>query len=718
MQPGIRGVARRMLSLSVNMRGMVCWPEVQLPIHGIRRGVEVRSPMSSSKKRTHWYVFLMQVLIIAGLATWSSRQAAATEEGDPPSRAARLSFLKGQVSFQPAGESEWAEAIANRPLTVGDRLWTDTGARAELSTGSVTIRLGASTDLTFLNLDDRILQMQLTQGTVLVRVQRLRGDELVEVDTPNQAFSILRTGSYRIEAGENGASTLVTVRTGEGEASGGGDTYTVRSGQSTRFTGTDHLDATDLQSSRLDELDQWSQSRDRRADGSASARHVSHDVVGYEDLDDNGTWRVDPSYGDVWTPIRVTAGWAPYHYGHWAWISPWGYTWVDDAPWGYAPFHYGRWVTIGGRWGWVPGPVEVEAVYAPALVAFIGGPSFSLSISVGGAEVGWFPLGPREVYMPGYHVSRGYVERVNVSNTRVSNTTITNVYNTQVTNEYRTTNITYVNRTAPGGVTVVPRQAFAGAQPVARAAVKVDVQRIAAAPIGTTAAAAPTRSAVFGTAKVQGAPKPPAAVASRAVVAKAPPPPPPVPFAQQQRALEAHPGQPLARQEVESVRPPAAAGAQPLVKQAPPGKPAVARGDRTAEAPKPAEQAAPPAAKPAEQAKSSPPKPTEQAAQPPAAKPAEQAKANPPKPAEQAARPPAAKPDEHAKQQASPPKPAEAARPPAPTTVARVPQQPERPTTEAKDAKPPSKAQDAKPPSKAHDPKQESDHQAQREATP
>ena len=668
--------------------------------------------MSKTRTKTHWYVLLAQVLIIAVLAVRSSQLAVAEDETDPPSRVARLSSVRGPVSFQPAGESEWVRAIANRPLTTGDRLWTDAGpGRAELTTGSVTIRLDASTDFAFVNLDDRIVQMQLTQGTVTVRVQRLRRDENVEVDTPNQAFSILQPGSYRIETSEDGASTLVTVRSGEGEASGGGDTYTIHSGQSTRLTGTDRLEATDVRSARLDDFDQWGLTRDRRSEGSPSARYVSPDVVGYEDLDDNGTWRTDPSYGHVWIPTRTASGWAPYHDGHWAWISPWGYTWVDDAPWGYAPFHYGRWVTIEGRWGWVPGPVEVEAVYAPALVAFIGGPSFGVSLSVGGggsrAEVGWFPLGPREVYVPGYHVSRGYVDRVNVSNTRVSNTTITNVYNTQITNEYRTTNVKYVNRAAPGGVTVVSQQAFTSAQPVGRAAVKVDEQRIAAAPVGRTAAATPTRNAVFGTSGAESASRPPAAVAGRSVVAKSPPPPPPVPFAIQQRALEAHPGQPLARHEVESVRPPATA--EPLVRQAPPGRPAVARDERAAKQPgpsKPAEQVAQPPAPKAEERTAKQPgpsKPAEQVAQPPAPKAEERAakQPGPPKPAEQVAQPPAPKAEERAAKQPGPPKPAEqVARPPAPKGEERAAKQPAQPKlAEAQPSKPPRLAQDvAQPP--------------------
>ncbi len=523
------------------------------------------------------------VLLVLAFVTLAFPQQAAADDDDPPSRVARLNYLRGSVSFQPAGETDWVSAVVNRPMTTGDRLWTDNDARAEMHIGSAAIRLDTNTGFSFLNLDDRTVQIQLSEGTLNLRVKRVDPDEILEVDAPNLAFSILQPGQYRIQASEDGNSTMVTVRSGQGEATGGGRTYTVNSGLSGAFTGTDSLQADIYRSADNDEFDNWSQDRDRRDDGSRSARYVSHDVVGYEDLDDNGTWRSDRNYGDIWVP-RVAAGWAPYRDGHWAWISPWGWTWVDDEPWGYAPFHYGRWVNVEGNWGWVPGPVAVRPVYAPALVAFIGGPRFGLAISVGGGggDVGWFPLGPREVYVPGYNTSRAYVDRVNVSNTTVNSTTITNVYNTQVTNiNNNTTNrteITYANRTVPGGVTAVPQSAFTSAQPVARAAVKMDAQQIVSAPVNSRAAFVPTKSSVLGTSAPTGAriAQPPAAVASRTVVAKTPPPPPPVPFEKQQQSLAAHPGQPLARTEVQNLRPANAPAAQPLVRQAPPGKPAVA----------------------------------------------------------------------------------------------------------------------------------------------
>jgi hypothetical protein len=393
----------------------------------------------------------------------------------------------------------------------------------------------------------------------------------VEVDTPNQAFSIFRPGQYKVEAGDDGTYTVVTVREGEGESTGNGQTYTVHQGQQATFSGTDRLSADVVQVGEPDEFDQWSDRRDRRFDDSPTARYVSRDVVGAEDLDEYGDWRPSHEYGNVWYP-RVDPGWAPYHAGHWAWVDPWGWTWVDDAPWGYAPFHYGRWAFVEGRWGWVPGPVEVRPVYAPALVVFVGGGGPAM-----GGNVAWFPLGPREVYVPSYHVSPAYVNRVNISNTTVTQTTVTNVYNTTVINNTTVVNnVTYANRNVSGAVTAVPQQAFAGGQPVAHAAVQVTRQQLAAAPLSARIAVAPSRTAVVGVqvATATRVPTPPAAVLNRPVIAKAAPPPAAVSFAAKQQALVAHPGQPVAPQEMQRLRP--AQMAQPLVRQAPPAKPATA----------------------------------------------------------------------------------------------------------------------------------------------
>jgi hypothetical protein len=641
----------------------------------------------------------------------SALSVAQDDQDDPPSRVARLGYMEGSVSFQPAGEDDWVGAVPNRPMTTGDKLWADRGSRAEVQLGSSVIRLSENTGISILDLDDHTVQIQLSSGAISIRARRLDDNDDFEIDTPNLAFTLSELGNYRVEASEDGTYSIVTIRAGRGDATGNGQTYSLHAGQVGTFSGTDSLDADVEQIGDPDQFDTWADGRERRYDYSRSAQYMSRDVVGFDDLDDSGDWRDDSSYGHVWFP-HVDGGWAPYHEGHWDWIDPWGYTWVDDSPWGYAPFHYGRWVSVGGRWGWIAGPPAERPVYAPALVVFVGGGGGF------GGNIGWFPLGPREVYVPTYPVSRAYVERVNISSTTVNVTQVTNVYNTTIINKSTTvTNITYANRTVPGAVTAVPQGAFAGAQPVAKASVRMTPQQIAAAPVSARVAVNPTREAVLG-AKASTAghvTAPPAAVMSRQVVAKKTPPPPPVPFAKKQQAMAAHPGQPLPKKEMASLRP--AAAARPAVKVAPPGKPATptvghppanagpARPGQPANRPgQPAPNehpaaAAPPANHPpAAQPNNRPPeanKPTEAPAHPAAAQPNNRPEPNHPpatqpsnrseanKPTEAPAHPPAAQPkrpeeNRPAAQPAHPaasPKPAPAENKPAPKPATPAPQQ-------------------------------------------
>src|SRR6266404_2823889 len=519
-------------------------------------------------------------------------QRAAADEDDPPSRVARLSYTHGNVSFEPAGTDDWVTAVVNRPITTGDKLWSDNGGRAELHLGSAAVRLSSNTGFSFLNLDDRTTQIRITEGVINIRVRRLDPDETFEIDTPNLAFSILREGNYKIDVNEAGDTTIVTVRNGQGEVTGGGSAYTIHSGETGTFAGIDQLDA-DVQSFRNygDDFDRFCSDRDRREDRSQSSRYVSSDVIGYEDLDDNGGWRSVPEYGTVWFPHTTIVGWAPYRYGHWAWISPWGWTWVDDAPWGFAPFHYGRWVTVGGVWGWVPcaprvvGVAYVRPVYAPALVAWVGGPHFSIGFGIGGgggAGVAWFPLGPREVYVPSYHVSRTYVTNVNVSNTTVNNTVVNNYYNNVVVNK-NVTNIRYVNQAAPNGVTATSQQNFTSAQPVGRNMMRVDRREVESAQVNpTTPTVAPQQRSVLG-AGASGAARPSARFQERSVVAKTPPPPAPVSFVRQQQAIQANGGRPPAVSQMRQVQTQTENGqqARPNIKIAPPSQPATPQNARS-----------------------------------------------------------------------------------------------------------------------------------------
>jgi len=155
-------------------------------------------------------VFISSFLFLLPARSWAQDDSG-IQENDPPARVARMNFTQGSVSFQPGGEGDWVDAVPNRPLTTGDNLWTDTNSRAELHVGSTSIRLGSETSLTFLELDDHVLQLRLAQGSALVRVHHFDDDDTVEIDSPNLAFTVQRNGEYRVDVHPDGKTTIVDV---------------------------------------------------------------------------------------------------------------------------------------------------------------------------------------------------------------------------------------------------------------------------------------------------------------------------------------------------------------------------------------------------------------------------------------------------------------------------------------------------------------------------
>jgi hypothetical protein len=460
----------------------------------------------------------------------------------------RLGYVTGQVSFLPAGATDWVQADLNRPLWTGDQLWTGPDARAELQMGNAVLRLAPGTSVSVTAFDDKTEQLQVAQGTARLRVLSMDRDDVIELDTPNLAFAIREPGDYRVDV--DASTTTVGVSRGAAEAFGTQNAYTIDAGSRVRFSGTDLADYQPVALGRADTFDTWVGERTAHYEQSASARYVAPDVIGYQDLDSYGSWQQVPTYGNVWVPTSVAPDWAPYRSGHWVWLDPWGWTWVDDAPWGFTPYHYGRWAFVDSRWCWVPGPRTVRAVYAPALVGFVGAPNLGVSVAVGvGAGVAWFPLGPGDVYRPAYAVSRDYFTRVNVTNTVVNVTQVTNIYN----NPTRT-DIRYVNVERPNAVTAVPTQAFVEARPVQRAAVKVDARALQNATVlAAPARVAPERASIVGAAPAQARPAP--AVAERNVIAKNTPPPPPASIERRQEALKRDPGKPLDTAELQRLAP-------------------------------------------------------------------------------------------------------------------------------------------------------------------
>lgn len=348
----------------------------------------------------HKTAHLLGALLIALAASHVLAQAA------PPGRVARLSLMEGEVSFAPAGSDDWSPVEFNRPLTSGDRLQTAPGARAELHSGSSALRINGQTALEISELNDNTTRLTLTQGNLALRVRNLYPGETLEVNTPNLAFTASQPGEYRLDVDPRYGTTGVTVRSGSAVVYGeNGASRTLGSQQQLRFADRQLAQEVAQNNPPRDNFELWSYARDRAEDQSQSARYVSRDTIGYQQLDGYGDWRTDNAYGAVWFP-RVTVGqWAPYQNGQWRWIAPWGWTWVDNAPWGFAPFHYGRWAQIGAQWAWVPGPMNQRPSYAPALVQFEGGNRFDQDRRVP-PQGNWFPLAPGQPWRPNYPIGQ------------------------------------------------------------------------------------------------------------------------------------------------------------------------------------------------------------------------------------------------------------------------------------------------------------------------
>ncbi|KPF48378.1 hypothetical protein IP87_17850 [beta proteobacterium AAP121] len=400
-------------------------------------------------------------LLLALMAPW------ARADEDPPGRVGRLADFNGSVSWWDSDTGAWAEAERNRPLTSGDRVSTAQSGRAELRVGSTVLRLAAGTEFEVLRLDDERLVFQLHSGGVALRVRsRELADEL-ELVTDEARLRPLRAGHYLLQRTDD--TTTAGAWRGEWHVRGerGDDGLVVGPERWAELYRVGRRgEAGELRSAwvapRDDGFTRWAQNEDARDERSASTRYVSPEMTGVEDLDRHGRWEQHPEYGALWLPLVVRADWAPYRHGRWAWVRPWGWTWIDEAPWGFAPFHYGRWVNWRGRWGWVPGAYVARPMYAPALVAWVGGSGWGVSVRIGSPAVGWLPLAPRDIFQPHYRHTPRYVERVNPAPP----------YRWRhAPGQVPTGPISYGNQGVPNAVTVVPGDVLVRRQPVAGAVV-------------------------------------------------------------------------------------------------------------------------------------------------------------------------------------------------------------------------------------------------------
>ena len=362
--------------------------------------------------RTRWSALITTLLItVASLVGVASAQGVNPDE--PPLIAGRVALAEGDAQIWRVEEDtsgQWDRAVVNDVVTVGTGLYTGASGRYEVRVGPNSYRLGENSRGGFGQLDYTNSVFNLEYGTVNVRLARPEHGETSAVTVAGVRLELVAPGRYRIDAADRGPMRLTVF---EGHATLAAPTTSTGVAAGQALVVNPGGSGLNYEQPITTAFDEWALSRDQRYTQVRSAQYVSPYMTGYEELDAYGDWTTDATYGAVWYPRVVPVGWAPYRYGQWRWVRPWGWTWVDTSPWGYAPFHYGRWVMVGPRWCWVPGGYVRRPVWAPALVGFVGGSGINVAVNVGGPVVGWYPLAPWHRYEPHYRHNPTYVTVIN-----------------------------------------------------------------------------------------------------------------------------------------------------------------------------------------------------------------------------------------------------------------------------------------------------------------
>jgi hypothetical protein len=408
-------------------------------------------------------VVVAACLAVAGLA--AAAQEANTQEAaaDPPGRVGRVAVVTGTVRTVDA-DGHWTALQRNQPLTTGDQVFSDVGGRAVLQIGSSTVRLGENSGITFARLDDAQVRLHFDHGALALRVRSSEVADEIAVETDEGDFLPQHPGYFRFDR-EPGKTLRAMAWSGDLLLQAHDSALPIAANQRVELwqEGEQHTTHYRLLAIHDDDFAEWALAEDRAedrmlADTSAGAA-VPAEMTGAAELTQYGNWATTTDYGSVWYPSTVYVGWAPYTYGYWNWVGPWGWTWIDYAPWGFAPFHYGRWVWIGGRWAWCPGYWGTRPMYAPGLVGWVGGAGFVVG---GRPMVGWVPLAPNEPYYPGYPVSMGYWNAINGNGPNARRPQ-------PITGRPRAVPpgpATYANRSVEGAVSIAAAQAMGSRQPM------------------------------------------------------------------------------------------------------------------------------------------------------------------------------------------------------------------------------------------------------------
>jgi hypothetical protein len=435
-------------------------------MHPIRSASQPHCGLAARGATSPLIVLLLSACLLAGAPL------PAYADDDLPGRVGRIAEFAGQLYLSPEDRAtEWQAVGLNYPVSSGDNLWVGGEGRAEIDYGGGQFRFAGDTNLHVSRLDENQIALFVAQGRVILRVRVLDPGDSARIDTPNTQIQLTRPGLYRVDVATDRQVTTIVVREGEAIVGLASGAQQALPGQTVTVAGPDPAMADVRSGIGQDEFDAWSANRDRRYERGRSTAYVSRQMVGYADLDENGTWQTTPEYGAVWYPSSVAADWAPYSDGYWTNVGGYGPTWVDAAPWGYAPFHYGRWMRVGSRWGWCPGTYVARPIWAPALVGWYGGAGWGMSASLGRPVYGWVPLGWGEASHPWWRCSNNCWASHN------------RPYAVNVTVRPNNPPQHYRNIGVPGAVTAVAGTTLTGHLPVAANRIAVPTNQISTAPV-------------------------------------------------------------------------------------------------------------------------------------------------------------------------------------------------------------------------------------------
>ena len=338
---------------------------------------------------------------------------------DPPARAGRIAEVSGTAWLFDPETKAWVRVVRNQTVGQGDQMRTDARSRVTVRVGSSTMWLDEESDMEVLQMDDAATVLRVMTGDLALRVRTAQTAQETRIQTREGVISPEMEGLFRIDQLDRGSRLAVLQGRAQFDSDPGAPVQRawLREGEQAEFWWAESP-RIERQPISRDKFSAWFLAQDQ-AEGALAwgddAPYVSPEMTGAEDLNRHGNWEVAVEYGNVWIPTGVAAGWEPYRDGRWVWTRQWGWSWVDNAPWGFAPFHYGRWIQHRGRWAWAPGRFEPRPAYSPALVAWVGGPQVSVGVTIGGTrrppQTGWAPLAPRQNYVPAYPHSPQYTER-------------------------------------------------------------------------------------------------------------------------------------------------------------------------------------------------------------------------------------------------------------------------------------------------------------------